>query len=189
MITSAGIFYACKKDNNVVNQRDINKHYLIGETEESITIVEISDKGLEGSGRGKDKTCVTATKRCWIWFPPPPPGPGSDNGPDVKPDKPDDPDSPWIIFKSTGFVSKNGTGNEIILDFKYRNNTVERLSELFNLTERVFVIEEDIVEEEDSYLLELMGTTLPCTIPAGSYPITISTGTDGGIKVILPVIY
>jgi len=142
--------------------------------------------GWRGCGSGSDKYCCGPGKACWLWHCAVP-------------------NNPFDLFKQDFDVFANvsladvndgntndGDGEDnrrsIILNFKYKYNTAVALNRLLN-ADNVLIIEEDMVEESGSYLQKLIGTTLPCTIPAGSYPATISTGTEGGITVILPVIY
>jgi hypothetical protein len=186
VLVSGVSFTACQKEEKAAVKSEIKSERSKAD-KECIKILQVSEKGYKGSDHGSDKTCVAGEGRCWLWGPGP-----EDMDPDIKagevivcfPDK-------HVAVISTGSSNDNGNdngneGQKITLDFTYQYNTMESLEELFDLTNNTFVIEEDIVEEDDSYLLELIGTTLPCRIPAGSYPITLS---DDGIKVEVPVIY
>ena len=186
LVTGVAIFISCNKEENTegnVSETNSNNGIQIRKLDElGVTVV----RGKGCGGKGKDKKCCGTTGCCWLWF-------------DAVPSDPfDDILLGGGIFAvlsvnddegEEGDDSNDGDNHRnIILDFKYKYNTEAALNDFFDLTDYLFVIEEDIVEEEGSYLLDFIGTTLPCTIPAGEYSITVSTGADGGIIVILPVI-
>jgi len=183
LVAGTSIFISCKKGETTSSaETQISDNEAIRKLSFG---AEISKKGHKGSGKGKDKTCVDGSGRCWLWG-------SAEMDEDIRAVKVvisvvfncisgDDDDD------DDGGGGGNGNGEDnhqnLILDFRYDCNTAIALNEILG-TNRVLVIEEDIVEDGDSYLLELIGTTLPCTIPAGSY---IGTIHEEGITVIVPV--
>jgi len=170
VVAATVVYYGCNKEEKTVVKSEITEDKAI----RKLTFGgEVSKKGYKGEGKGSEKTCVADSNHwCWLW--------GSATM---------DPSSraiKWSVTVEFGCISdgKDSGKGSIILDAKYQNNTAEALEELFDLNEGLFVIEKDVVEEGGSYFSEMMGTTLPCKIPAGIYSITIY---DEGIKVSLPV--
>ena len=172
VIISVFIFSSCKKEESKELISEITENEIPDKQSVTILKVEISEKGWKGQGTGKDKTCVPGKNRCWIWkwFP----------------------DEVIIGGSSTIAIASNednisssiNSTKGILLDFKYKYNDKIALQELFDLTNNSFVINEDIIEENDSYLSELRGSSRPSKISAGTYSITEYSE---GIKVILPV--
>lgn len=161
-------FTGCEKTENVELENKLtNVNLKTGEPNTGIVIleVEISEKGKKGEGKGKEKRCIPGERRCWIWnwFP----------------------EAQMSLAGNTVAVVSSDSANQITLDFQYEYNKEIALQDIFDLKKGVFIIEEDIIEEDDSALLEFMKTLSPCMIPADSYPIIKY---KGGIKVALPVI-
>ena len=176
VIAGVAIFISCKKDVYTVNQKGMNEHHLIGDVEGGDFRIVTIQWRQHGCGHGKDKSCCGQDGSCWLWF---------HTG--VKLIEDDNLFDTFGGYDAIAIVSNedDDSGN-IILDFKYQYNTAAKLGEFFDLTNYLFVIEDDIVETEDSDLLEIIGTTSPCTIPAGAYPVNMRAD---GIRVVLPVIY
>jgi hypothetical protein len=176
VFVTSGIFYACQKESGAVTE--VTKDSGIRIQKECIVIVQTAS-GYKGSGSGQDKTCAPANGTCWLWF-----------RSELEPES----DGWWIIGSCpTAIVTKEdndgSSSNLITLNYPYQYNDMSKLNELFLMTEGLLVIEEAIIEEGDSYLLEIINAPATsfssCRIPAGSYPISIDTD---GIKVTLPVI-
>jgi hypothetical protein len=175
IIMGIGIsFIACKKieSSEITGEKSSYQQIEQPSRAPSYCFVCISKKGWEGEGSGQDKICVEATRRCWIWF----------QWVDVIYDTPNNPNNPNPIkCNHIAAVSDEGDGT-ITLDFKYEYNDKVSLQELFE--NDFFVIEEDIVEAEDNYLLWLRGSSSSCKISADSYSITRY---KEGVKVVLPI--
>lgn len=105
-------------------------------------------------------------------------------------------DSIWIEFEMTlrphvtlAVAHKENASSysfpqNIVVEFPDSCNYASNINELFDLNGMVFTIEEDLVEEDDSPLMEMLHTSSPCRIPAGTYSII----RDGlSYSIILPV--
>ena len=177
LIVGGAIFYACQKEKEVKVDEKTEVRDKVSK-EASLLIVSIYSNKT-GVGSGKEKYCIPSPgSSCWIWF-------REDNY--IAPNN--------LNVDATTFVGEatvikedelDGYGNPLItLNFDLQYNDIAIL--LNFITMDGFVIENDIIEEEDSDLLDLMETTYPCTIPAGAYPVTISL--DEYLRVTLPVYY
>ena len=171
VIGASSIFYACKKDTSFGHEQpQVMMDLVEGDNGVTITFKQ------HGVGSGCDKYCASGGSSCWLWC-------SAMEFPDIMIDH--------SLIGTVSFYSTNvedddeDNSKNIVLNFKYKYNTAVLLDELFG-ADRVLTIDEDMVEENGSSLQKLIGTTLPCTIPAGSYIATVNTD---GIKVVVPVVY
>jgi len=174
LVAGVGIFYACKKTEELKETPE--SIFKTGDNPTKgikILIVEVSDKGYKGEGHGQDKHCVPGNKRCWLWIWAP---------------VPSNPNSNSIVAFVDDATALNSANKHITLFFsyeEYNDSTKVKSQDFFNFEKDMFILEEDIVEEKGSDLLEFFDISSSCTIPAGSYPIYKF---PEGIKVKLPVI-
>ena len=167
------VFVACKKEitntDKVAIKQGIKQH-------KTLYIAQWTNS-YKGEGSGRNKTCSATGNCCVIWFR------------TSLADSIDHYIGVNIEIKSIVTIDPTTSDfpRNIILDFPYSMNSQEELSNnsLFNFDSQTFIIPEDLEESGDSELLNLLGTSSNCVIPAGNYPFTVS---DNGIQVVLPVL-
>ena len=170
-------FVACEKEDN----KDQTSFEIIkaGQSKkDSIYIVQIE----KGAKKNDKKQCVSGDGACWTWF--------------KSKENPNAGFSIWFEFEMTlhphiSFAlaqkenpNSNSFPQNVIVDFPDQYNDVSNINELLNLNDMTLTIVEDLMEDDDSPLLELLNTTSPCHIPAGVYPIVRN---ESCYSVILPV--
>jgi hypothetical protein len=178
VVIGCAVFFACKKEDiksNEVTKNTVNNS--IEKASKTFWLAQWSDDKHKGSGRGNNKICVSGSGRCVLWF---------------RLEKMEESINKGRIgivveIKTNGKPAGGGNdnGNWIRLDFRNQYNNPEMMNEIFDLKSKCLIIKEDIVEEEDSELLNMMKTSSTCIIPAGKYPIAIY---GGGVTVQLPVV-
>ena len=160
-IATTAVFVGCKKDDNVVEQR---KDALKKQKEHVKIYIAQWDLDHAGEGKGKDKTCTAEGNLCVLWI-----RHNLEEGMEG-----------YIaveyegLEKPTSIVSDPAPENRefpkrILVEFPNEWNTNINLDNFLGGGNE-FVVNEDIIEGEDSYLLEMLGIDDPCVIKAGEYP-------------------
>lgn len=152
-------FSGCEKG-DFVKQNTNNTNIIKAESSktDSIYIVQI-EKGARKEGSGANKRCNPANGSCWTWF-------STESNPNAT-------FSIWIEFEMTlrphvtlAVAHKENASSysfpqNIVVEFPDSCNYASNINELFDLNGMVFTIEEDLVEEDDSPLMEMLHTSSP----------------------------
>ena len=168
-IATTTVFVGCeKKENPVVEQR---KDALKKQKEQQIIggyLLQWSEKGHKGHGRLGNKVCVEGKDYCVLWF-------RQELEEDmtgffigIRTNKSDEKFAASI--PSDPEPGNNNFPKRILVEFPNEWNTDINLDDFFEGRSDVFVLEEAMVEGEESLLAEMLGVDFPCVIKAGEYP-------------------
>ena len=179
----AGIFTfaGCEKEENTL-PNTISDKIIKSERAWSDTLYVVQIHwGVKGKGFGHNKTCVNGRGGCWNWF---------SSTIDTTADVIISVDWDLSIHPHVVAIAQTDEPNSptfpknITLEFPDTWNEPAMLNEVFDLNNMTLTLEEDVVEGGYSPMLDMLGTTQNCRIPAGIYSVTRNE--RGNITVILP---